>query len=99
MAAPTYIGDEWTAAGFRLAGVEVLVSGDEDTLQMFERVLAGSSPLLLLSSGVAGQIPAARLEQARRHARPPVLVVGDPAGRERPEPLTRQLRRRMGVAE
>ena len=99
MPAPTYIGDEWTAAGFRLAGVEVLVPGDEDPLRVLERALAGSSPLLLLGSGFARQIPAQRLEEARRHARPPLLVVGDPAGRERPEPLTRRVRRRMGVAE
>lgn len=99
MVAPTYIGNEWTAAAFRLAGVEVLVPGDESALEIFEQVIAGSSPLLLLSPGVAAQIPPARLEQARRYARPPVLVVAHPAGHLRGESLALQMRRRMGVAQ
>ncbi|NCO19834.1 MAG: hypothetical protein GW900_07295 [Gammaproteobacteria bacterium] len=99
MTAPLYIGDEWTGAGFQLSGVRVIVPGENDPERVFERALAGDSPLLLLGTEFAGRIPAERLEQARRAARPPVLVVGDPTGREPLEPLTRRVRHRLGVAE
>jgi vacuolar-type H+-ATPase subunit F/Vma7 len=99
MTAPIFVGDEWTAAGFRLAGAEVHVPGDDDPERLFERVLASETALVLLGAEFAGRIPPEQLEQARRNARPPVLVVGDPAGREPLEPVTRRVRHRMGVAE
>lgn len=99
MPAPIFVGDEWTAAGFRLAGAEVLVPGNEDPERLLERVLKGNPALVLLGAEFAAQVPPEQLEQARLAARPPLLVVGDPTGRDKPEPVTRRVRHRMGVAE
>jgi len=103
MGAPIFIGDEWTAVGYGLAGARIL-SPDEDRLDRwivdaFEQGLRAAPPLLLITADYARRIDPARLDQARREANPPVAVVGDAAGRARPESPGRAIRRRMGVAE
>ena len=100
MSAPIFVGDEWSAAGFRLAGCRTLVAEpDTDPEPLLTRALAEAPSLLLLGAALARRVDPNRLDGLRRDARPPLLVVADPAGRRGPEPVTRRVRHRMGVAE
>jgi len=94
---PVFIGDEWTAAGWRLAGLEIMTPTSDGVVECLNRVLAARPPLLLLSAEVAAWIDEARLLRLRERADPPIVVVGDAAGRGAVDRLTRGVRRRMGV--
>ncbi len=104
MGIPVYIGDEWTAAGWRLAGARVIVprdeAGDEATAvrRAFDQVRADAPPLVLIGARLARQLDPERLIEARSRLDPPVLVVGDAAGAERPDDIAGSIRERMGVA-
>lgn len=100
MNAPVFIGDEWTAAGWRLAGVRVMVPECESVpvREAFEDACDASSALVLVSARFARLLDPARLMEARRRLDPPVLVVGDAAGPDRPDDVAGAIRERMGVA-
>jgi len=99
MAAPVFIGDEWTAAGWRLAGLDVSAPGPAQIREQLEAVLDRAPPLVLISAEAAAQLDEVWLRRLRERADPPLVVVGDAAGRGAPDPLTRGVRRRMGVTE
>jgi len=74
MAEVAFIGDELTAAGFRLAGLRVYTADPERLAEQFRQVL--SEALLVIVTGeVADQLPQAQFRQAVALARPPVAVV------------------------
>lgn len=99
MASPVFMGDEWTAAGWRLAGLEVFTPAAGQSRDCLEAALEQSPPLVLVSAELADGLDQAWLRQLRERADPPVVVVGDAADRGGPDRLTRDVRRRMGVAE
>lgn len=100
MSAPVFIGDEWTAAGWRLAGCEVECPEDsaDAVLAAVDRARGAGAPLVLISAEFAGLLSADRLAAWRAALDPPTLVVGDAAGRGRPDDVTGDIRERMGVA-
>lgn len=100
MDAPIFIGDEWTAAGWRLAGarVETPPPTTDAVADAFERACADGPPLVLISAGLASLLDAQRLARARATLDPPVLVVGEATGRHRPDDVAGDIRERMGVA-
>ncbi len=108
MATPWFIGDELTAAGFRLAGAKVMIVQDqreglddskldtEAVKDIFARGLAEAS-LLTITTAVAAQLPAERIARAIRTAQPPLAVVPD-ARDSLPLPdLARRVRSALGV--
>lgn len=100
MAAPVFIGDEWTAAGWRLAGCDIdcpeRSSAPVDAA--VARAQSAGAPLLLISSEFAALLPSDRLAAMRASLDPPTLVVGDAAGRGHDDEVTGDIRERMGVA-
>lgn len=96
MALPILISDRLTAAGFRLAGLRPLVTRPEDVGAVFREALAAKGPVLI-TAGLASQLPPAALEQAISAADPPVAVIPDVAGRARPADMGEQVRRALGV--
>jgi vacuolar-type H+-ATPase subunit F/Vma7 len=98
MSFSAFIGDEVSAAGFRLAGVEVHVPESGQASDLFERLLARSQ-LLMVTAEVAAQLPEAQLRRALIAGRPLVLVVPDVRGRVPPDDLAARLRRQLGMAE
>lgn len=100
MGAPVFIGDEWTAAGWRLAGARVVMpDAQTDPVRAAFEAACGASPsLVLVSARLARLLDPARLMEARRKLDPPVLVVGDAVGSDRPDDVTGAIRERMGVA-
>ncbi|MDT8438607.1 MAG: V-type ATP synthase subunit F [Wenzhouxiangellaceae bacterium] len=99
MATVVYLGDEWTAAGYRLAGADARVVDEARASAAFERALAEQPTLLLIDAGLARVLDADRLERARSALAPPIAVVEDAAGHQQAESMTARVRRRMGVAQ
>lgn len=100
MAAPVFIGDEWTAAGWRLAGCEIDCPEPtpEAVLASVDRALSAGAALLLIGGDFAELLPSSRLASLRTSLEPPAVVVGDAAARSHRDEVTGDIRERMGVA-
>lgn len=98
MSVPVYIGDEVSASGYRLAGLEVFVP-ERDNLIAGINAVCEKAPLVLLNAVIANQLPATQLESLLTGLTPPVIVVPDVRGYGRPPDLATLLRRQLGVLE
>lgn len=98
MTYPVYIGDEATAAGFRLAGIRVY-SPAATSLQETLRAAAADASLVMLSARLAQQLPANALQRLQASTSPPVVVVPDPGGDTPLPDLATRLRRELGMLE
>ena len=96
MPGPAFIGDEVTAAAFRLAGLAVHTPEPGDLPATFDRVLDESS-LVLITAGMALRLPPGMLEAAVRSASPPVAVIEGAVGDTAPPDLERAVRSALGV--
>ncbi len=96
MPAPIYIGDEVSAAGFRIAGLQVRVPerGDENAVLSAARAEA---PLVLVSASVALRIAGSELRAAAAALAPLVLIVPDVDGGTPVPDLASRLRRQLGL--
>jgi vacuolar-type H+-ATPase subunit F/Vma7 len=92
-----YIGDEATAAGYRLAGAEVRVPTPEDAAEVFRRAHAADTDLVLLSAEFAAALPPEELEAAVQGERPLVAIVPDVHGRHAPPDVARDVRLALGI--
>jgi len=91
-----YIGDELTAAGFRLAGAQIrLPPAGEEAASLCQAQRDGQ--LILVSADVAARIPRAPLEVALAALAPLTLVVPDLLGRQPIPDRIQRLRRQMGM--
>ncbi|HSJ98144.1 MAG TPA: V-type ATP synthase subunit F [Myxococcota bacterium] len=97
MARIYYIGDEATAAGYRLAGAEVRVPTTDDAVEVFRRVRAAETDLVLLSAEFAAALPPEELEAAVQGERPLVAIVPDAHGRHAPPDVARDVRLALGI--
>lgn len=93
-----FIGDEVSAAGFRLAGVDVYVPGAGEVPGLFAR-LRGRTDLILMTAEAAQGLPEDMLRGALAAGRPLVLVIPDVRGRMAPPDVSAALRRQLGMAE
>jgi vacuolar-type H+-ATPase subunit F/Vma7 len=94
--AAVYLGDEVSAAGYRLAGAQVRTpAAGEETAALGEaRTLA---PLVLLSATVAAAIAEVTLRNALSALAPLVLVVPDLTGEVALPDLAARLRVQLGL--
>lgn len=97
MARIYYIGDEATAAGYRLAGAEVRVPTTDDAVEVFRRARAAETDLVLLSAEFAAALPLEELEAAVQGERPLVAIVPDAHGRHAPPDVARDVRLALGI--
>ena len=92
----TFIGDELTGAGFRLAGIRVVEATADVVEEVFRRALE-DAPLIMLTAEVADTLPAALVEAAVGRADPPVAIVpAAGAGPSLPD-MEREVRAALGV--
>ena len=99
MARIAYLGDEVTAAGFRIAGAVTLVITDSEPAIADALLDAlASSELVLLAADVARKLPSALLDRALAARAPRVLVVPDLRGRAAAPDLASRLREELGLA-
>ena len=96
MPAPVYLGDELSAAGYRLAGAIVRTprAGEEAAALAWARTQA---PLVLLSAPVAAGIAQAVLRSALSALAPLVLIVPDLQGDVPLPDLAARLRGQLGL--
>ncbi|MEG0820322.1 MAG: hypothetical protein RR412_01250 [Burkholderiaceae bacterium] len=96
MPLPVYIGDEVAAAGFGLAGLELMTPAIGEEAAALVQARAHAS-LVLVSAEIATRIPAVLLEPALAAASPITVLVPDLLARvELPDPAT-PLRRQLGI--
>ena len=98
MAVPVFIGDEVTAAGYRLAGMEVRVTTPAASAETLQAVCTGDPPLVLITAACAAGLPETLLRHRLQSLNPPLLVVGDAAGEVAIPDLVRALRARVGLS-
>jgi vacuolar-type H+-ATPase subunit F/Vma7 len=94
----TFIGDEITAAGFRLAGVSVRVpETGAETAALSEEV--SRSALILIGRGAAERVDPHELQRVLASASPLVLVLPDAAGLPPEVDVAARVRLQLGVDE
>jgi vacuolar-type H+-ATPase subunit F/Vma7 len=94
----SFIGDEATAAGFRLAGVSVRVpASGAETAALCEEV--SRAALVLIGRGAAERVDPHELQLALALASPLVLVLPDAAGLPPDVDVAARVRLQLGVDE
>lgn len=97
MADVAFYGSEVEAAGWRLAGVPIMVAPtDAPGGPAFERACAGVQ-LLLVDADTARRLPPARLDALRAAGVPLLYVLPPFAGSAAPDPVVAAARRQLGM--
>lgn len=97
MARIFYIGDEATAAGYRLAGADVRVPAPPEVADTFRRARDSEADLVLLSAGLADQLPPDELRAAVLGDAPLVMIVPDVHARHAAPDVAREVRLALGI--
>jgi vacuolar-type H+-ATPase subunit F/Vma7 len=98
MAHIVYVGDEITAAGFRLAGLETVVAGPGDAAEALRAALGdGRTECVLMSGALRDYVPPRELDAALESTAPLLALVPDVRGRGGPPDLARQVRNALGI--
>lgn len=97
MAGCVFLGDEVSAAGFRLAGIVAHTPTPSETPALFQ-TLCDEAALILITAEAAASLPAALLQSQIAAERPLVLVLGDVRHRRDPEDLAGAIRQQLGMA-
>jgi vacuolar-type H+-ATPase subunit F/Vma7 len=95
---PAFIGDEVSAAAWRLIGVRATAVDKGNVATAFEAAL-GNPGLLLITAASAAELDHERLDAAVRDARPLILVVPDVADRLLPPDLDSEVDRVLGIEQ
>ena len=95
-----FIGDELSAAGWRLAGADCHTPPAGKLLELL-RALRGDEQvgLILITAEYARELPQALLAEVLAAQCPRCVVVADVRGRVAPPDLTAALKRQLGLAE
>lgn len=98
MALCAFVGDELSALGFRLGGVECHSPTPAETPALF-RTLLERVQLILLTAEAAQALPPDLLRRTEAAERPLVLVIPDVRRRLLPPNRVDLIRRQLGMAE
>lgn len=91
-----FIGDELSAAGYRLAGAVTRTPADDEAVSALEWARQ-QAPLVLITAELAARIPHPVLAHALAAPAPLVLVVPDIWQRVTPPDLAAAVRRDLGM--
>lgn len=97
MAHVVYIGDEVTAAGFRLAGIDARTVDPGATAEELQRAVKDGAELILLSGLLTGFVPQPELEAVLAATQPPLVIVDDVCGQSVLPDVTRDVRATLGI--
>jgi vacuolar-type H+-ATPase subunit F/Vma7 len=93
-----FLGDEASAAGYRLAGVDARNVDAGDEIRSLAEAYA-QAPLVMVAASIAARLPAAALRAACASVMPLVVVVPDLDGEAAMPDLATRLRRQLGLVE
>lgn len=96
MGAAIFIGDELSASGFRLAGIEAVVPKPDAIGPAFADARARGS-LIIVTAELARRLPPPLLEAAMLAETPALAIIPDVTFRTVPADLTRRLRSVLGI--
>ena len=92
-----FLGDDLSAAGWRLAGVRTLVArAGEESIQ-FSQALA-QAELLLVTAGLAAKLPKSLLDRALVSTLPMVVIIPDVRGRRAVPDLVGRMQAQLGLS-
>ena len=97
MAHVVYIGDEVTAAGFRLAGIDARTVEAKATADELRRAVTDGAELILLSGQLTEFLSPPELEAVLTATQPPGIVVDAVCGKSVLPDLTREVRATLGI--
>jgi vacuolar-type H+-ATPase subunit F/Vma7 len=97
MARVVYIGSEATAAGFRLAGIEVRTAEPGDATERLRHSLAERPDCVLFDGTLLDVVPPALLESALATDSTLFAVVPDVRGRGAPPDMVQYVRSALGI--
>ena len=98
MTAPAFIGDEVSAAAWRLIGVRAMAVDKGNVAAAFEGEM-GVPGVLMITAAFAAELEGERLDAAVRDARPLILVVPDVANQLAPPDLDSEVDRVLGIEQ
>jgi vacuolar-type H+-ATPase subunit F/Vma7 len=98
MTVTAFIGDEVSAAGYRLCGAVVHVADRRNVSALIEQAMLSAS-LVLIGSRTASLLPAAELEKLMQRLTPAVLVVPDVNGRAAVPDIAASIHKQLGMLE
>jgi vacuolar-type H+-ATPase subunit F/Vma7 len=98
MSMPVFIGDEVSALGYRLAGLQTLVPAPGE-LRATVRRACEDAPLVLIDASLAAHIDVAELDGLLAATDPPVVIVPPVRGAAPLSQIATRLRRQLGVLE
>lgn len=98
MAVVEFIGDEVSAAGYRLCGIDARVAVGGNALSLVTQACEHAS-LVLVASSVARNIPEKELDKLLENIQPPVLVVPDVRGTRDVPDIARRIHNQLGMLE
>lgn len=93
---PLFIGDEVTAAAYRLVGLRTRIADKDTVATIFEEALEDTE-LVLITAACAAELPTGRIGSAMRTGEPLVLIVPDAANRVAPPDLGREVDHVLGI--
>ena len=95
-----FIGDEVSAAGWRLAGADCRTPAPAEMPALLQTLRGdGRLGLLVITAEYAAKLPKPLLDEALAAQRPPCVVVPDARGRQAPRDLAAALKRQLGLVE
>ena len=96
MPAPIFIGDEVSAAAYRLAGARVRVP-QIDEVDAALKWACAESDFVLITAEYAQRLPPGEMSRVQAQLHPLVLVVPDIRDRVLPPDLAAELRGQLGI--
>ena len=96
MAASVFIGDETTAAGFRLAGFDIMVPSRDETGEALTAALQYAD-LILIAAACAGDLQNDVRDEALRGKTPLMLVIPDINASVMPPDMEARIRQTLGI--
>jgi vacuolar-type H+-ATPase subunit F/Vma7 len=98
MAVAEFIGDEVSAAGYRLSGIESHTADRSNALLLIKQACERSS-LVLVSSSVVQFLQSYELDDLLVNIEPPVLIVPDIQGLHEVPDIESRIHQQLGLLE
>lgn len=98
MSVAEFIGDEVSAAGYRLCGIEAHVAAGDNALSLIKKSCERAS-LVLVSSSTLQYIRSEDLDGLLANIQPPVLIVPDVRGMKDVPDVASRVNKQLGLLE